>query len=231
MRHLFIISIFVFGMGCATQAQQISTPIQEKISINMSAAEAVEADIIQFNININAEGATPETAFDIHKTRESLLADLLKEFEIEDKNIQYQPIRISKRYSNDRKSQFSITNQQVSLSFSDFNIYERIQLTLIENGFDSFSGSFSSTKIEEGKETALIAAINSAKEKAQLIASATGVDLGNVLNISYSDYMITPSTSLLQERNMMMDTSSGMMDFSQTVRVTANITIEYAIIN
>ncbi len=228
MRQLFIASLLIFGMGCATQAQQL-TSSQEKISINMTASEMVEADLIIFNININAEGDTPRTAFALHKERESVLADLLKKFKIDKEDIHFQPIRINKRYTNNGKSQLSATNQQVSVTFSDFDIYEDIQLTLIENNFDSFSGSFSSTKLNEGKENALLAAIKSAKDKAQIIAKASGVSLGSIVNISYSDYTVSPQRNFARSEMMAMDASSSMMDFAQTVSVTANISIEFAI--
>lgn len=229
MKQLFILSLLIFGMGCATQARQLTN--NEKISINMTASEAVEADLIVFNININAEAKSPQEAFAQHQQREELLASLLKEFDIDEENINFQPVRMNKRYTNDRNSQFTVTNQQVSVTFSDFDIYEKIQLSLIENNFDSFNGNFSSTKIAEGKDKALLAAIQSAKEKATLIAKASGVELGSIITISYSDYTVTPSRNFARNEMMTMDASSSMMDFDQVVNVTANISIEFAIIN
>ncbi len=230
MRHLFILSLFVFGMGCTTQAQQLMND-QKKININMTASELVEADLIIFNININAEGDTPRSAFNLHKERETVLADLLKKFDIEEEKISFQPIRVNRRYTNNGKSQLSQTNQQVSVTFSDFAIYEDIQLTLIENNFDNFNGNFSSTKLSEGKDKALLAAIESAKDKAQLISTASGVSLGDIMNISYSDYTVAPSRNFARSEMMSMDASSSMMDFAQTVSITANISIEFAISN
>lgn len=229
MKQLFILSLLIFGMGCATQARQLTN--NEKISINMTASEAVEADLIVFNININAEAKSPQAAFAQHQQREELLATLLKEFDIDEENIKFQPVRMNKRYTNDRNSQVTVTNQQVSVTFSDFNIYERIQLTLIENNFDSFNGNFSSTKILEGKDKALISAIQAAKEKASLIAEASGVDLGDIINISYSDYTVAPSRNFARNEMMTMDATSSMMDFDQVVNITANISIEFAIMN
>jgi len=230
MRHLFILSLFVFGMGCATQAQQLLND-QKKININMTASELVEADLIIFNINLNAEDDTPRSAFRLHKERETVLADLLKKFDIKEENIRFQPIRINKRYTNNGKSQLSQTNQQVSVTFSDFAIYEDIQLTLIENNFDNFNGSFSSSKLNEGKEKALLAAIEEAKDKARLISNASGVSLGDILNISYSDYTVAPSRNFARSEMMSLDASSSIMDFAQTVSITANVSIEFAISN
>lgn len=228
MRQLFILPLLVFGIGCTTQAQQL-TSNQAKISLNMTATELVEADLIIFNININAEGDTPRNAFSLHKGREAVLADLLKKFDIKEEHIRFEPIRINKRYTNNGKSQLSQTNQQVSVTFSDFDIYEDIQLTLIENNFDNFNGNFSSTKLNEGKEKALLLAIKNVKEKAQLIAKASEVTLGDIVQITYSDYTITPSRNYARSEMMTMDASSSMMDFAQTISVTANISIDFSI--
>lgn len=228
MKKLIFTFILFAGIGCSTMAQQTSE--SNKISINMTASELVEADLIIFNININAEGKSPQEAFNTHKQRESVLAELLKEFDIEDENIRFQPIRISKQYRNGNRSQVSVTNQQVSVTFSDFGIYEEIQVTLIENNFDSFNGSFSSTKIQEGKDKALVKAIESAKQKAQLIANTTGVTLGEVKAINYSDYTVTPSQRMSRGDMLMVESaSSSMMDFDQTISVTASISIEFAL--
>ncbi len=209
-------------------AQQ--TDESKKISINMTATELVEADLIVFNININAEGKSPQEAFNTHKQRESVLAELLKEFDIKDEDIRFQPISINKRYRNDNRSQVSMTNQQVSVTFSDFGIYEEIQVTLIENSFDSFNGSFSSTKLHSGKDKALVKAIESARQKAELIASTTGVTLGDVVAINYSDYMVSPSPRMARGEALMVDVAgSSMMDFDQSISVTASISIEFAI--
>lgn len=227
---LFSLIVF-FGLGCAAQAQQaLNSP--GKISINMTAAEELPADLIVFSINLNAEGSTPRAAFELHKERESVLADLLKKFNLEEEDIKYQPIRINKRYRDNGKSMVSTTNQQVSVTFSDFNIYEEIQLTLIENNFDSFSGSFSSSKMVEGKERALISAIDAAKERASTIAKASGVEIGEVITISYSDYQVSAFKSSYEvaESRLFAD-SSSMMDFGQTVGVTASISIDFSIKN
>src|SRR5690606_22083189 len=112
----------------------------------------------------------------------------------------------------------------------DFDIYEEIQLALIENDFDNFNGSFSSTKLSEGKEKALINAIEIAKERAQLIAKTSGVTLGEVTGISHGDYEVVAFKAETAGL-MRSDAAPSMMDFSQTVSVNANIQIEFAIEN
>jgi uncharacterized protein YggE len=218
-----VVSFALIGF---TQSAQAQASVQERtITINMSASKVIPANLIIFNVNINAEGDTPQEAFELHKKREHLLADLLKKFDIKEKNIDYEPVRMNKRYRDDRMT--TATNQSVSLTFSDFSLYEKIQITLIENGFDSFNGQFSSTDISEGKQQALVSAIESAKQRAELIAKTSGVKLGKIKNIHYSDhkYGIPRKTNVM--RMQAMSNEASMMDFAQTVSITANIDVTY----
>lgn len=227
----FLALTFLIGIGinCSSIAQPMHQQ-DRQISINMSASELVPADVVLFNININAQGKTSQQAYKLHKDRESLLASLLKKFKIEEKDIRFQPIRINKinNYNNNREEQVS-TSQQVSLSFKDFDIYERIQLTLIENNFNSFSGQFSSSKTEEGKTKALESAIKSAQERAQFIAKQSGVNLGYIQTINYSDHQISRPQIAQSDVLMSKSSESSMMDFDQQVVITANISIVFAI--
>lgn len=222
-----LIAILLFNTSVSAQ----NPPAEKSIDINISASELLPGDLIIFNININAEGDTPREAFETHKKRESALADLLKKFKINETDINFQPVHINKRYSNNEREMVPQTSQQVSVTFNDFKIYEDIQVSLIEHGFDSFSGNFSSTELEKGKEKALEKAILLAKQRAEFIAKTSGVKLGTILKINYSDNQMSyyrvssmdmPAPGMVKE--------STMMDFSQTVSVTASINIEFAIL-
>lgn len=224
----------LFGMSYTTVAQQ--TDLKRTITINMSASELLPADLIVFNVNINAEGKTPKEAYKLHQERESLLADLLKKLDIKEENIDYEPVRMNRRqlngnrYNNEKPEYITTTNQSVSITFENFSMYEEIQMALIENGFDSFSGRFSSSKIAGGKEKALVSAIHAARERAELITQTSGVKLGDVSNISYSDHHIgIPRKSDSSMEMMAMSRDASMMDFSQTVEVRASVNITYFI--
>jgi uncharacterized protein YggE len=232
-RITLTISLLFFGMSCKTLAQQ---PISERtITINMSASEILPADLIVFNVTINAEGETPQEAYELHRERESLLASLLKELDITEDNIDFEPVRMNRRQINnnrynDQEPQYTtITNQSVSITFNDFSLYERIQLTLIENDFDTFNGQFSSTKIAEGKEQALIVAIEASKERAELIARTSGVEVGDIYTINYSDHQIGIPRKGNSMEMMSLAADASMMDFTQTVEVRSNINISYLI--
>lgn len=232
IRLIPAILFMIVGVNCSTMAQPVAENSQRTISINMSATELIPADLIIFSININAEEKTPEAAFDTHKKREAVLASLLKEFDIKEEDINFEPIRMNKRTNyNNRQEEVTVnTNQQVSVSFSDFEIYEKIQVSLIENGFDSFNGSFSSSKLEEGKDKALVSAIQKAKERAAFIAEQSGVKLGEITTINYSEHQVNyPPMFMEADMGRFKSEAPSMMDFAQTVSVTANISLIFQI--
>lgn len=229
-KGILLAAIFFIGFGCSATAQTTNEE-SGTINISMSATEYLPADRIIFNINLNAEDKTPRQAYEKHKQQEELLARLLKEFDIDEKEIKFQPIRVDKMYRNNRNDMYSRTNQQVSVTFDDFEIYEEIQLTLIENNFDSFNGSFSSSKLIEGKEKALLNAIDAARERAELIAETSGVEIGGVYTINYSEHTVQPMQGAQMEMRMMADSAPSLMDFDQVVSVTSSISIQFRITN
>lgn len=230
MRPLSIFLILMLFVGCKATAQPMHpTQNEQIITISTSATELLPADQIIFNITINAEEESPQLAFNRHKEMETELASMLKEMDIDETNIRFQPVRISKSYRNDRKDQYSQTNQQVQVTFSDFALYEELQIALINTGFNSFNASFSSSKIAEGKNTALKKAIETAKEKASIIAQSAGVRLGGIKSISYGDFSVQPFQELRTSADFSLAKAPSLMDFEQTVAVTANISIEFYI--
>ncbi len=228
MKKMWVLAIILI-LGHSVQAQNVSRD-ERTITISMTAQELLPADLIIFNINVNAEGRTPRDAFNKHKELEHVLASALKEFDIEEEDIRFQPVRINKRYRNNGREEHSVTSQQVSVTFNDFSIYEEIQLTLIENGFDSFNGSFSSTEMDDGKDNALETAIEKAHEKAAFIAEVSNVKLGDVLSANYSEHIVSgPSPLMEADAIMVRSASASMMDFGQTVSVSVAINMVFEI--
>ena len=231
MKRLIVITAVIFAFGSAIKAQQSQNSTERTISISMTASELLPADLITFNVTINAEANTPQDGFAIHQERESVLARLLKKHDIKESDIHFQPVSMRKRYNNDRDNYRTTTSQQVSVSFSDFSNFEVIQMSLIEHGFDQFNGSFSSTKMSEGKDAALVTAIEAARQKAELIAKTSGDSLGKVKSITYGDYVVSSRMMNMEFDGMMEMKRSSMMEFDQSVKVSANISMVFFLKN
>lgn len=219
MRYLILILSLFIATGTA-EAQNV-------ININATAKVLVPADKIAFNININAEGDTPQQAYDLHKKREQVLVELLKKHKIKEKNINFEPISVSRvtegRY-NDKPQKFVRTRQTVTLTLNDFELYEKIQLTLIENDFDEFDGNFRSSETERGENAALKKALQIAREKADIIAGETGLAIAGIKDISYSYNQNGPRPVM---EMAMQKSSDSLMEFDQTVSIAASVSITY----
>lgn len=203
------------------------------ISISTYGIVELPADIIQFNINLNAEADSPEKVYELHKKREKVLVRALGKHQIREEDIRFQPIAIQKVRTgqyNSPGNEIALyrTDQQVSLRMSDFGAYEQIQITLIKNGFDSFNGSFSSSELEEGQDEALRKAVRNAREKAELIANEAGEKLGSIKQIRYGQKQMYP-VSQAESRAMMTSDQPGLMDFEQSVIVRAEVDIDFYI--
>jgi len=202
---------------------------QHEISINASSEVMVPADKIAFQINLNAEASTPQEAYDLHKEREKVLVNQLKKFDIKDEEINFEPITINKRYDNsypkkeDKRIQ---TRQQVVVTLDDFDIYEKIQITLIENNFDEFSGNFLSSESKEGEDKALKKALKIAREKAEIIAGETGLTISGINNINYS-YSQRPPRPMSMDMMRAQSAESNLLQFDQTVSVSASVSVTY----
>lgn len=231
MRYLLTLLSFCLIVPFA-QAQQSQDNV---ISVTASGEVELPADIIQFNINLNAEADTPQQAYDLHKEREKVLVQLLDKYEIKEDNIRFQPISIQKRYQDEyvsgqgreRKEVFQ-TNQQVSLNLKDFEVYEKIQVTLIENSFDQFNGNFLSSDQSEGEDEALRQAMKEAQQKADIIAQEANIEIGGIKSINYHENQYYPSRQM-ETMAMKAADSQSLMKYEQTVVLQASVTIQYLI--
>lgn len=224
MRTSLICALFLL----LTLNLQAQDPNRRTLNINESGAVTVPADIIIFNIEINAEAKTPQEAYELHKEREQRLVELLKEHGIAEEDIRYQPISIHRNRVDTRMNGGSETvaqtRQSVTLTMRDFDIFETIQVELIEADFDQFNTHFAASETEKAKDDALQEAITNARQKAELIAEETGGAVGQVVEVTYG----TPSIQRGFEMAMRADASSGsMMQFEQSVTVTVSVAVQF----
>lgn len=202
------------------------------LSVSAEGSVELPADIIRFDVNLNAEAATPEEAFELHKEREEVLVQLLESYRIKETDIDFQPVSISKsrRYPQPNGKEITTyqTRQLVSLTLRDFDNYEKIQIELIKADFDNFSGHFLSSEQESGKNKALRKAIQEAKEKARLIAGEAGVKLGPISKINYTETQHRPY-EMQQYASVRADSESKLMKYDQMVVIKATVQIDFEI--
>jgi len=214
-------------------AAQPAVAQQNTVSVTASGTVQLPADIIQFNINLNAEADSPQRAYELHKKREKVLVQALDRHRIRDEDVRYSPVSIHRTRTGPFEGQQNRvtryrTEQQVGLTLSDFEVYEQIQITLIENGFDSFNGSFQSSGQEKGEDDALRRAIREARRKATVIAEEADIRLAGIKHVEYVHEQVGP-LSQMESRAMSLSAEPGLMDYGQTIAVRATVNVEFRI--
>lgn len=213
----------IFLLLCLTGAFFNDGFTQGTITVDATGEVTVAADIASLRVNISVTDDTPADVFALHKQQEEYLTTIVKEYHLTGDKLNFQPMSIGSRQTRDSREFRS--SQSVHMRIDDFDLFEKIQVLLIENGFENFSGSFSSTLLEEAENRALDTAISNAREKAQRIAENIGKTLGDIKSVEHTVYRSRPPEAL-QFAEMRADTGS-LMEFEQSIPVTSNITIIY----
>ncbi|MDX1636420.1 MAG: SIMPL domain-containing protein [Balneolaceae bacterium] len=208
---------------------------QQESVISVTARGEVElpADLIRFTINLNAEAESPQQAYDLHKKRERVLVRLLDKYDIKDDQIRFEPISIqtvtTNRYEGSDRVKTYRTSQQVTLTLEDFTVYEKMQVTLVENDFDQFSGNFLSSEQKSGEDKALRRAMQEARRKAEIIASEGNIELASIQSVNHHENRFFPGR---QRETMAMAApdQQSLMNYDQTVVIEATVNVQYSIL-
>jgi|SRR5690625_3022601 len=211
---LLILTFFIFTSTVYSQ---------KRVTVDATGEVMMDADLITMNVQMISSGESAEEVFERHKEQERMFAALIKEHGLEE-SLVFQPMRIGIHHIRDKKEYRS--NQTAQVMLEDFELFEQLQVILIENGFDQFSGNFTSSDLEEGERLALKTAIATAREKADLIAAELGQRVGDVHTVEHAVYRVMPYQEGIQMARS-MDSSGALTQFEQTVPVSATIRITY----
>jgi uncharacterized protein len=231
MKKILLFPILFIITACSSTAQTTlpGTGYDNLLVIDATGMATATANRIHFHITLNRFHENAATAFEDHKELERYLTDLLLEKGIDEERIQANPVSISpRRYTNERGFE---TNQRVSVQLDDITDFERMQVDLIQNGFDNFSGSFGSTEERQAGEQALVNAVEEATRKARILAAAAGKKLGGVAGIEHtSTYRPMYRESGALAMSAVAD-DGGMLQFQTTIPVTENVRVIFRLVN
>ncbi len=219
---LLLLSFILSAVSFPVQSQDHPT-----VTVNAQGEVSVTADVILFQVNINRFKDTAQEAFREHKEQERFLTSLLIENGIEERHITAQPINISPRRHSNRTG--VETRQQVLLTLEDIEQFEAMQVALIENGFDNFSSQFSANNLNDARDRALEKAVQEAHRRAELLAGASGKQLGSIKSIQYGSRTSQP---VFRTMEMAMDAGSeSLLQFEHSLSITERVDVVYELID
>ncbi|GAA4447545.1 hypothetical protein GCM10023189_04010 [Nibrella saemangeumensis] len=197
------------------------------------------ADQVQVSVTLRyTDPVDARKAYNAHKAAEQKLVQVLREFRIEEKDITYTLLNVHKNVNYypqpGQRQEEVITEQQIIFKLKDLKRYPDLQLTLIGAGFNQFSAAFGSSKADESKVLALEKAIEVAREKAAVMAKASGRTLGGVLSVRDTE---ETDPVLQRQYNVTFDrvgygtakasAEAGLLDIPQKIIIPAQVKVTF----
>lgn len=207
----------------------ISLNAQEKfINVNGTSEVSVIADRIKFNVNIRTVAESLEQAKKENDYSLEELLKTLKEFEIIKDDIEVSPVSLGKNYEyNQRGREHKGFFAQVNINFllKDLTKYYLLTNRLSANSGFELSSSYDISNYEAHNKSAYEKALKAAKEKAEYMAKALGLSLGNVIEIDEAGQPgpPVPLNRLSTEGDFSEQITSGKVNITRTVRVKFEI--------
>lgn len=214
---------------CSCTLKQ-ETPVQRSITVTGTASVETEVDQIHLSISIETRNKdiTKSTAENAEKMTNVINA--LKENGINEKDISTSNYNIHEdRYSKDKVTEYVVHNTINILFYDSAKTGDIIDIA-VKNGANNISSlNFTSSKTNESKKQARLLAIKNADEKANLMASASGLTVGKAISISEgfsNDYSAKKNKVLVSARSAeYFDESTPIA--AGVASVTESVTITY----
>lgn len=180
-------------------AQTIAQPVISGTRLDVSAEGAVTRapDIAMISAGVVTQAPTASTAMQENASRMSATVAALKAAGVADRDIQTASLSLSPQYRYAENKAPEITgyqaSNQVSVRFRDIKRAGKILDTLVAQGANQINGpAFSVEKADAAIDEARVAAIRTARARADLYAQAAGLKVKRILSISESQGYAPP---------------------------------------
>ena len=224
MKNLFAVLLFLF-----ISVNLFSQDKPRIVEVTGTATIEIQPDIMNWDLRIQDDNDNLKSAADNNDESTTKILEHLKNLGIKSEKISTSGIRITKNYSyaEYKTKKYTVTNN-IWFSIDDISLYGKIvnYILSFENVYIN-NTILGSTKEIETRNQARINALNAAKDKAQVMASVYGKEIGEPVTITeeviYPYYnntmsnMYTPGT--YSETEQLPGFSKGMINVTAKVRV------------
>ncbi|MEM6505403.1 MAG: SIMPL domain-containing protein [Planctomycetota bacterium] len=187
---VLIRTLLVIGGVYLFAGDTVAEEVSRTIYVSGTADIELEPDMINWKIDLRDSDFDPLEAKKLNDERFDALIKLAKDLDIEPSDVVIGGVSIDKKFTRNKDNEYIFTGyivarevEVVQREFDDFDeMLERLA------GFKAeFHVSYGSTEVREAKRNAQLAAVRTAREKAQAIAGALGQRVGRPLSITDHD--------------------------------------------
>ena len=233
--------------ACGTSGGTVTMAEQEHvITVNATAEVKVSPDKASFNVTITTQGATADEASAANAEPTNAVIAALKAAGVADEDIQTTYTNLYPRYGFAEEPASDMAYMYGGNDIVGYEMYTNIQVTGVDiddvtnlmgacvaagaTGVDGLR--YYASTYDEAYADALAQAVTASREKAQILATAAGVTLGRVVNItegySYSGYRYSTDDVAMES-----DEAGGGMAAMRVapgqVSIEAQVTVSYSI--
>ncbi len=235
---LFFLLLFVYSkFGPALPLSFTTQSKGEPMTVTASGKVAVVPDIAKVNVGIQEQGSTLKQVQESVNKKSQSLTDALKRLGIDERDIKTTSYNVSPQYDYTNPSS-RITGYQVSVNYEitirEIDSANDVLISVTESGANVASGitfDISDEVKNEKTNEAREGAANKAKEKAKGLASAAGITLGKIINVSESQGVdFSRPISLLQKDNIGSEGEPTQADIQPgETKIIVTVTLSYEV--
>jgi uncharacterized protein YggE len=178
-----------FAADPGQEAEPTQPAPQRTISVNGSGRIMLDPDIAMINIGVHTENSDAQAAVTENNAQAQAVIDALVGFGIAERDISTSSFSIFPRQNYDNEGNLQeivyVVDNMVQVTVRDLDSIGEILDAAVSAGANSINGiQFTVEDSSAAYETALAAAVENARSRAEVLAEAAGVELGAVQTIS-----------------------------------------------
>ncbi len=181
--------VFVRGAQAQTDTEEPSMQEPRTISVSGNGTISIEPDIAYINIGVQTEGENAEEAVASNNEQTQQLFEALTSAGIAENDIKTSNFSIYPRQEYDIQGQPTgavtyVVDNSVLVTVRDLTTIGAVLDAAVQAGANSIYGiQFDVEDREAAQQQAMTAAVENARERAEVLASAADVTLGEVISI------------------------------------------------
>ena len=233
MKKLFaLILTLALMLPCLTLAE---TPLAvadgATITVTGSAAVSLPADYARVSVGVSTSAPTVDQAVKENNAAIYAVIDALKEAGIAEEDIATSSYTVYAEYDyssvGQRLTGYNVTNQLTVIIRDMEHIGATLDKATAAGANSIYNIEFLSTLADQAQDEASIYAVQDALRRAQLLASAAGLELGGIKSISdnTSSWVVTTQTY-----KSTLDAATGNSILPDDTSVSASVTIVFELV-
>ena len=222
MKFLFlVIAVIIANQSVAQEMRSISVDGSSKIE--------VVPDRARISVGVRVVDLDPQIAMNDLARRSNDIVDTVKAAGISSNNVQTSQLSLRPNWNGEKNAGFVASNQ-LSIEVLAIDEMPALLSALAQVGMNDLGNlQFYSSKAEELERDAMLGAVEDARSRAEILATAVGMKLGNPITI---DYGFRGGQAAPRMMAASMERASANVALEQgSIGISSHVAIKFELVN